>query len=509
MRAKTLVCCLAIAVVCGCAGIIRRDSHRDFTPIVRFVDLNIGESQVVTLSNGKTVRVKLLDVKTRRDTDNHVWRSTAVVDIDGEKADVIMTTFNLPKTVGNCQIDCIATKNYVDTSFENYWEIHKDARFRLWPKGSPWIEPGTFMYPVANSRWLAANVGYSNVPAAPRPNGKFYYHAGMDTGGVEKITPVVAATDGLVVQLGTGHLSQADHPPILPRYDVIYLRDDRGWYYRYSHLSFIDPSLKLGERVKMGRRLGYLGKEGESGGWTHLHFEIKTPTPDGKLYGTQDAYAYFHQGYREQYRPPIMAVAQPRTIANVGEEFELDASRSWSEKPVRSYEWLIDGETIAEGIKVPLTYGEPGSHQVRLKVTDIDGNYDYDFSGFNVSAPGQARISPRSRDAQTSATRATRRRGAGVQAFFYPSLDVKPGDPVVFSSRGNGGDGFDHYDFDDGTTTTVRSNIDMAEHAENGYAFTVHHFAKPGHYFVKVTRTDPTTGRTGGTTLDVPVGMKP
>lgn len=501
-RAFAAACIILLAATASAA---------DFTPIVRFVDLNIGESQAVTLSNGKQVTVKLLDVKEERDPNaKSIWRSTAIVDIDGDKAEVVMTTMNLPKTVGKCQIDCIATRNYVADSYENYWEIHKDARLRLWPKGSPWIEPGTFVYPLQNVRWMAANVGYSNIPAASRPNGKFYYHAGMDTGAVEKITPVIAATDGLVVQLGNNHLSKQDHPPILPRYDVIYLRDDRGWYYRYSHLSSFDSQIKLGKRVKMGQRIGFLGKEGESGGWTHLHFEIVSLTPDGK-YGTQDGYAYWLDSYIRKYNPAVIAVAQPRRTVRSGDAMILDASRSWSKKKIARCEWTLHDGKKLEGMKVPYVYPQPGSYREILKVTDEDGNFACDIMIVNVIGPEQERPRAQDRGTSPSAQRGRRDRGGpSTQAFFYPTLDIKPGDPVYFSSRGNGGDGFDVYDFDDGTTTVrVRSNIDTAEHAENGYGLTVHHFAKPGHYFVKVSRTDPETGRTGYHLLDVPVGIKP
>ena len=30
--------------------------------------------------------------------------------------------------------------------------------------------------------------------------------------------------------------------PVSPRYDVVYVLDDRGWYYRYSHLHTISAS---------------------------------------------------------------------------------------------------------------------------------------------------------------------------------------------------------------------------------------------------------------------------
>jgi murein DD-endopeptidase MepM/ murein hydrolase activator NlpD len=59
--------------------------------------------------------------------------------------------------------------------------------------------------------------------------------------------------------------------------------DVRGWYQRYTHLFSFDPSVKLGGRVQMGQKIGTLGKEGGSGGWSHLHYEILSPQASGRL----------------------------------------------------------------------------------------------------------------------------------------------------------------------------------------------------------------------------------
>src|SRR5438045_3839401 len=68
---------------------------------------------------------------------------------------------------------------------------------------------------------------------------KIYYHYGLDIGGAEGLVDVVAATDGLVVSAGTEVLPGYGDTPAKPRYDVVYVLDARGWYYRYSHLHTI------------------------------------------------------------------------------------------------------------------------------------------------------------------------------------------------------------------------------------------------------------------------------
>jgi len=118
-----------------------------------------------------------------------------------------------------------------------------------------------------------------------------YYHNGLDFGGVEGRVKVVSATEGIVVVRGTERASGHEGTPAAPRCDVVYVLDDRGWYIRYSHLQKIDDDLRLGARIRMGDAIGMLGKEGGSGGWSHLHFDISSRQPSGK-WGTEEGYAF-------------------------------------------------------------------------------------------------------------------------------------------------------------------------------------------------------------------------
>ena len=115
----------------------------------------------------------------------------------------------------------------------------------------------TFIYP-AKQAWFASPTQMANEPTyvdgGERPGmaGSIYYHYGLDIGGAEGLVDVVAATDGLVVSRRHGRLPGYEDTPVAPRYDVVYLLDDRGWFYRYSHLHTIAPGLKLGQRMQMG-----------------------------------------------------------------------------------------------------------------------------------------------------------------------------------------------------------------------------------------------------------------
>src|SRR5207249_6253029 len=78
---------------------------------------------------------------------------------------------------------------------------------RLWPAGSPFMPPGSFVYPV-RQRWFATRTQMGNEPTYVDDgesigSSRIYYHSGLDIGGAEGLVDVVAATGGLVVGLGT------------------------------------------------------------------------------------------------------------------------------------------------------------------------------------------------------------------------------------------------------------------------------------------------------------------
>ncbi len=73
-----------------------------------------------------------------------------------------------------------------------------------------------------------------------------------------------------------------------------------------------------GATVAMGQKIGVLGKEGGSGGWSHLHFEIVARQPSGR-WGTEEGYAFLWQAAVREQHPAVIAVARPHHLALVGE----------------------------------------------------------------------------------------------------------------------------------------------------------------------------------------------
>ncbi len=471
------------------------ESPVGLTPLFALVDLKVDEATEVSLPNGQSVRVKLLEVRETRDNlRNAVREAIAVVEVDGKKVELSSSTYHLPKTIGNVQIDCPVTKGYGGSGI---WAMDGDARLRLWPAGTPWIRPDTFMYP-AKQKWFATDTQMGNVPCYV--NGcdvpgktSVYYHYGLDIGGCEKRTEIVAATGGKVVSLMGKKLD--DVPEIVkPRYDVLYLRDKRGWYYRYSHLAEYDAALKLGDSVKMGQRIGLLGKEGGSGGWSHLHFGIWCTMPSGR-WGSLDGYCFFWQAYHSEHDTPLVAVARPHRLIWAGDTTELDGSRSYSVKGpehIASYEWTFGDGTTATGAKVRRRYDKPGAYCETMEVVDKDGRSDVDFAVVHVCDPKRPEAAPIS-----------------IHANYYPTLDLKPAQEVLFKVRAFNfapTDGHETWDFGDGSPkVTTRSDGNQKNLNLNGYAVTSHCYEKPGRYLVAVSRTNE-RGETATTRLCVTVG---
>jgi protein-L-isoaspartate(D-aspartate) O-methyltransferase len=454
-------------------------------PLQRTVDLNVGESQQIELADGKKATVKLLDLQeTRDDLRQAVRRAEVKVEVNGAIVKLVSANYRLPVTIAGVQIDCPVTRGYRQekvkgVSRENPWALDRDVRLRLWPAGSPWMKPGSFMYP-ARQCWFASDTQMANDPVYVDGGESalvrnIYYHYGLDIGGGEGLVEVVAATDGLVISSGKELLPGYDDTPVRPRYDVVYLLGPHDWYNRYSHLYTIDPAIKPGARIKMGQRIGLLGKEGGSGGWSHLHFDISGKQPSGK-WGIIEGYAFLWEAYLHEFQPQLLAVARPHHLAAIGQKVTLDGSRSWSsDGKISSYAWNFTDGQRATGALVQRSYARPGVYSEVLKITDAAGRVDYDFAVVHVLD------SQRPKDLPPS-----------IHPVYSPTFGIKPGDPVTFLVRTfRTTDGQETWDFGDGSPKVqVKSDGNVVPLAKDGYARTVHRYAKAGHYLVRVERTN-------------------
>lgn len=350
---------------------------------------------------------------------------------------------------------------------------------RLWPESTPYLNPLTFSYPV-RQRWFAnmtqsghepAFVDWGENPASK----KIYYHNGHDIGGAEGMDEIVSATNGMVISANNEILAGYESYPVYAHPDAVSILDERGWIVEYVHLYNIDPEIKLGESVSIGNRIGLLGKEGTSGGWAHLHFEIKTnETPSGRWI-TEDAYVYVWEAYTKQQFPKIVAIARPHHFVWTGQEVILNGNKSQSfGDNIVSYEWTFSDSTTAYGPTQMKKYNQPGEYSEILKVTDSKGNVDYDFVVIQVS--------DRENPSKAFPT---------IQPAFYPTTGIKRQTPVTFLVRTfNTGVSQEIWDYGDGTPRiAVKSEtVSRKDNTKGKFAETIHSFSQPGNYVVTVER---------------------
>jgi len=478
---------VAVLLVAGAALAARpAESPERLEPIRRVVDLAVGEKAAVDLADGTRATVELLAVEAETDAvRGAVRRATARVKVNDETVTLTSAAYRLPVRAGGVRIDCPITRSFYATSNADRWGLVKDARLRLWPADGPLLRPETFSPPVP-IRFFASDTQMANVPVyvdgAERPSPSCYYHSGLDFGGAEGMVPIYAATDGLVVSAADKTLeAHKEDSPVSPRYDVVYLLDGRGWYYRYSHMERILEGIRPGVRVKRGQQIGVLGKEGGSGGWTHLHFEAKTRQPSGK-WGTEETYAYAWEAYAQAHPEAVIAVARPHRLAAAGQKVTLDGSRSAAcGSKVTAWRWTLSDGTTAEGPTVRRTYATPGTYSEILEVTDARGRKAVDFCVVVVVDPPKG-FPP------------------GIHACCSPTWPVRPGEAVTFKTRtfrtkATG----ETWDFGDGSPkVAVRSDANAEMHAPDGYAVTTHAYEKPGDYVATVTHTSPDGVRATG-----------
>lgn len=473
----------ALAVVCGFSqctltrlGVAQETAGVPQSPLVRVVDLDVSESEVVELSNGQIVKVTLIDLKETRDPIRQAVRSAMVtVRIDDDEVTLESGMYNLPKKVGPVQIDCSVTEGYNSNGTPSFWGLDKAARLRLWPADSPLLRPGSMIYPV-DQRWFATRTWFDNEPVdgGTKILPGIYYHSGLDIGGSEADVRVIAATDAMVVSVGDDVLEgHREDTPVAKRYDVVYLLDNRGWYYRYSHLHSINDSIRPGRVIDQGTEIGLLGKKGASGGWSHLHFEISSRQPSGK-WGTQAGYAFLWEAYRAQFKPVLVANTRRKHFLMAGDTAVLNGANSFSSTDsVLHYEWTFSDGTTSSDPQIARRYEWPGVYSEILKVTDQAGNIDYDFAEVHVLDPRQPEeYVPR------------------IHAAYWPTMDNRVNLPITFKVRSFGTQqGHEVWDFGDGSPTVqVTSDGNVDAQAPDGYAITQRTYQQPGHYLVQVQR---------------------
>jgi len=125
-----------------------------------------------------------------------------------------------------------------------------DSSSRHWPMISPLMESHVNDYPISS------HFGYRLDPIHHLPS----MHQGVDF--LAPIgTPIVATADGVIIKAG-----HVDSYGLL-----LEIQHANGFKSKYAHTSLIQ--VKLGDQVKQGQLIAYVGNSGRSTG-AHLHYEV-------------------------------------------------------------------------------------------------------------------------------------------------------------------------------------------------------------------------------------------
>jgi len=183
------------------------------------------------------------------------------------------------------------------------------------------------------------------------------------------------------------------------------------------------------------------------------------------------------EAYTRQYDPGVIAVARPHHLIWTGQQTTLDGSKSLSATgEIISYEWTFSDGTTAEGAVQPRSYSRPGEYSEILKVTDSDGNIDYDFTVVQVY--------DRDHPDRTIPV---------LHAAYHPTTKIRVNEKVTFLVRTfNCKSGMETWNFGDGSELVSVSSEppDRRDPTEGKYAETTHSFSEPGDYIVTVERSN-------------------
>lgn len=148
-------------------------------------------------------------------------------------------------------------------------------------------------------------------------------HKGVDLVKYKsQVCYIIAHTDGEVVWVQRGQTNNPKATGNASYGNCVKLKHGNGYYTLYAHLKFVD--VKLGQKVKQGTRIGYMGDSGRAFK-CHLHFEVRNekdnrinPTPyiDADLPITNDKYQAYDN--KKDKWLPFVKVGSKDYAGNIG-----------------------------------------------------------------------------------------------------------------------------------------------------------------------------------------------
>ena len=114
----------------------------------------------------------------------------------------------------------------------------------------------------------------TQVPGAPGGTHKDALTRYAVDFGVPVGTSVLAARDGMVIEVRDGFTVGRPDPAFAEKVNFISILHDDGTFAQYAHLAARSAGVRPGERIGAGQVIGRSGKTGYTGG-PHLHFDLR------------------------------------------------------------------------------------------------------------------------------------------------------------------------------------------------------------------------------------------
>jgi murein DD-endopeptidase MepM/ murein hydrolase activator NlpD len=431
----------------------------------RFAYLNIGESTLFRLADGRLKWIRLVSVKEKKDNVIHLVRRAEVcLEIDGEPLDLPCSPYALP-------IEKDGLRLQVDTT-SGWLQMGKRVQLSLWDAADPVVDTSLFVFPLTKYRLFSQGTQSYNEPVHlgegdGDPTGqRFYHNYGFDLAGFEGRDKVVSPVEGKAIA-------------VRPDEGWVAIEDDRGIVIDCGHMDSIHPGIEEGVAVKRGQEVGVLGRKGPSGNYSHLHLGLylsRADFEDDRPCRNLNLYPWILAAYQAATGTQLVAVARPHHTARTGEKVVFDGTNSvvFGGKIV-SYRWEFSDGTSDEGPLAAKVFDRPGAYTAILRIEDDRGGCDFDICRVRVYTASQPE------DVLTT-------------LFFSvsPSFGLGPGESIHFRGWPQGGDpGLIRLDFGDGT---------VCENYEP-YSDIEHRYNKPGIYIVTASAEED--GRPAMTKLKV------
>ncbi len=451
MNLKAFV--LSLAWVVSASGITPDDGARIKYSNQSFVCLDVGETYVYRLKCGQERRIRLQAVTEYPDSVMGLMRRAEVlVEVDGAPVKLVCEPYVMPTEVAGLRIQADTTSRWMD--------LPKRVQFSLWDASDPIVDTDLFVFPLAGYGLFSQGTqGYNEPVHLGHRDGdpagqQFYHNYGFDMAGFEGRDEVIACVDGSVVAL-------------YPDMGTLILEDDRGILFEYGHMDKIFPEIKEGLAVKRGRKLGFLGRKGASGNFSHLHVGVYLSKADFEAQlgcCNLNLYPWIVEAFCKSSGRTLFAVARPHKAVRTGEVVRFDGTRSLAYgSKIKTFRWEFHDGTSVYSARAEKVYNRPGTYMAALWVEDEKGSRDVDFCKVKVYSGEKAEdVMPI------------------LFLTYSPSRDVRVGQAVYFRGWPQGAESSAiRLDFGDGTV--------VENYAP--YSEVSHSFQKRGIHVVTATTT--------------------